>query len=67
MTLKHFWILGGALIRIISTKIKSIPRSMIVFTGMIIHLIVYTFIFLNLPNQSPLDKTPDHGIFKDPR
>uniref|UniRef100_A0AC35F696 UNC93-like protein MFSD11 n=1 Tax=Panagrolaimus sp. PS1159 TaxID=55785 RepID=A0AC35F696_9BILA len=57
---------SGALIRIVSTKLKSIPKSMIVFAGMIIHLIVYTFIFLNLPNQSPLDKTPDHGIFKEP-
>ena len=58
---------GGALIRFLLTKYAKIPRILIVFVGLVIHLVVYTFIFLNLPNESPLDKTNGHGIFKEPR
>lgn len=38
-----------------------------VLVGLVIHLGVYTLVFLNLPNESPLNKTNDHGILSEPR
>lgn len=64
---KFLPILGGALFRFLLSKIKRIPRILVVLLGMVIHLAVFTLVFLNLPNDSPLNKTNEHGVFSEPR
>ena len=55
------------MIRVLLSYLKNVHRYLVVFVGLIIHLTVYTFIFLNLPDHSPLDKDDGHGVFQNPR
>ncbi|KAE9555999.1 hypothetical protein FO519_000855 [Halicephalobus sp. NKZ332] len=45
---------------------KKLGRIVIVFLGLIVHLLAFVAIYLNFPSDAPLDNTNDEGIIKPP-
>jgi hypothetical protein len=55
-------VVGGAAFGILGAKTIKWGRDPIVIVGFVLHVISFFLIFLNLPNNSPLQDTPEDAI-----
>jgi hypothetical protein len=55
-------VVGGAAFGILGAKTIKWGRDPIVIAGFVLHVISFFLIFLNLPNNSPLQDTPEDAI-----
>ncbi|KAL0278554.1 UNVERIFIED_CONTAM: hypothetical protein PYX00_000347 [Menopon gallinae] len=60
-------VLGGVLFSILGAKTVRWGRDPIVIIGFVIHVLSFFLIFINLPNQSPIDETHDEAFIESNR
>ncbi|VDM75237.1 unnamed protein product [Strongylus vulgaris] len=60
-------IAAGLLFGILGARTSKIGRDAIIFMGAIIHLITFALIYINIPNDAPLQKTNELGAILTPR